>query len=120
MSSSNWPLVWVIILIAYMGSPEIAGGQADDASASAAEARQCAALSTKNFEQVDGGPAVVTSARVIDVPTMGLEWPTYPSLSGLPPTAAPKSNSSSGRRPRFCYGFFRRERCHPTSGSARR
>jgi len=89
MSSSNWPLVWVIILIAYIGSPEIAGGQVDDASASAAEARQCAALSTKNFEQVDGGPAVVTSARVIDVPTMGLEWPTYPTLSGFASPVSP-------------------------------
>ena len=98
MSYSNWPLVSVIILIAYMGSPEVAGGQADDASASAAEAQQCAALSTRNFEQVDGGPAVVTSARVIDVPTSGLEWPTYPTLSGF---ASPVSRPFRAIR-RYC------------------
>jgi len=98
MSYSNWPLVSVIILIAYMGSPEVAVGQADDSSASAAEAQQCAALSARNFEQVDGGPAVVTSARVIDVPTSGLETPTYPTLSGF---ASPVSRPFRAIR-RYC------------------
>lgn len=88
MSSSKWPLVWVMILIPYIGLPD-GGAQMEARSTSAVEA-QCTALRTRNFEHVDGGPAVITSARVIDVPATGLEWPTYPTLSGFGSPSGPR------------------------------
>lgn len=50
---------------------------------SGAEAQKCAALSNFNLEQVPGGPALITSARVVAVPPNGLErWILAPSGFG--------------------------------------
>ena len=47
------------------------------------EAQNCTALSNFNLESVPGGPAIVTSARFVDVPTSGLEqWFVIPSGYG--------------------------------------
>jgi len=56
---------------------------AQTTSVSDVENQQCVALKAVNLEQVDGGPAVVTSAHLIDVPASGLERPVYPTLSGF-------------------------------------
>ena len=40
------------------------------------EVQKCAALGHLNLENVPGGPALITSARLVDVPASGLEqWP---------------------------------------------
>ena len=47
------------------------------------EAQTCAALSTFNLEQAPGGPALITSARLVAVPPTGLErWILTPSGFG--------------------------------------
>src|ERR1700737_5556864 len=37
------------------------------------DAQKCAALTALNLEDAPGGPAVITSAHLVDVPTSGLE-----------------------------------------------
>jgi Tannase and feruloyl esterase len=51
-------------------------------SASTTEAQRCAALTRLNLEGAPGGPALITSARLIDVPTAGLERGVYRSGYG--------------------------------------
>jgi hypothetical protein len=47
------------------------------------DAQSCAALAELNLENAPGGPALVTSARLIDVPATGLErWLLAPSGYG--------------------------------------
>ena len=47
------------------------------------EAQRCAALAKLNLEDAPGGPALVTSARLVDVPATGLErWILTPSGYG--------------------------------------
>jgi feruloyl esterase len=41
------------------------------------EAQNCAALLELNLERAPGGPAFITSAKLIDVPASGLERPAY-------------------------------------------
>jgi len=48
-----------------------------------ADVEQCAALVKLDLATVDGGPAVVNEARLVDVSTERLPWPTYPGLSGF-------------------------------------
>jgi feruloyl esterase len=48
-----------------------------------AAAQNCAALASLNLETAPGGPAIITSARLVDVPTNGLEqWIVVPSGYG--------------------------------------
>ena len=54
-----------------------------------ADVESCAALAKLDLSTVDGGPAVVKTAQLVDVPTDRLPWPTYPTLSGFAdPTTA--------------------------------
>ena len=47
------------------------------------EAQWCAALAELNLEDAPGGPALVTSARIVEVPATGLErWILTPSGYG--------------------------------------
>jgi hypothetical protein len=47
------------------------------------EARKCAALAELNLEDVSGGPAIITSARTIEVAATGLDqWIVVPSGYG--------------------------------------
>src|SRR5215469_9619055 len=40
------------------------------------ESQNCAALMQLNLENAPGGPALITSARLVDIPASGLEqWP---------------------------------------------
>ena len=55
------------------------------------EVQKCAALSTLNLEDARGGPAVVTSAQLVDVPATGLEqWTLAPSGFASGPEGRPK------------------------------
>ena len=44
---------------------------------------QCAALGKLDLATVDGVPAVVSAARLVEAPNERLPWPTYPTLSGF-------------------------------------
>src|SRR6516225_11727859 len=47
------------------------------------DAQSCAALAQLNLEDALGGPALITSARLVEVPTTGLEeWVVHPSGYG--------------------------------------
>src|SRR5215471_19008137 len=52
------------------------------------EAQKCAELMHFNLEDVPGGPALITSAQLVDVPAGGLERPFY-SPSGYGNSAGP-------------------------------
>ena len=52
-------------------------------SAAALDAQSCAALVDLNLQNTSEAPAVVMSARLVDVPAGGLEQPVYPTLSGF-------------------------------------
>jgi feruloyl esterase len=55
---------------------------------SSPDAQKCAALMELNLEGAPGGPAVITAARLVEVPTNGLDqWP--PTTSGYGRTGAP-------------------------------
>ena len=41
------------------------------------DAQKCAALAELNLEKVPGGPAFITSARLVEVPASGLEAPFF-------------------------------------------
>lgn len=61
------------ILLYLTGSNLAAGQIAPSAPPSSPGAQACAALADLNLEDAPGGPALVTSARLVDVPTTGLE-----------------------------------------------
>src|SRR5260370_20164678 len=61
------------------------------------DAQKCAALAQLNLEGVPGGPALITSARLVDVPASGLEELfVHPSGDGA--HAAPRGT----RIPQYC------------------
>ena len=61
------------------------------------ETGRCAALTELNLEGAPGGPAFITGARLVDVPTGGLEQPVY-GASGFASRLAPVPNRIS----RYC------------------
>jgi feruloyl esterase len=75
-SLTSTVLLWCLV-------PTIAAGQNAASVAAGPEAQKCAALMQLNLESTPGGPAVITSARLVDVPTSGLEqWFVIPSGYG--------------------------------------
>ena len=46
-------------------------------SAPSVDAQKCTALAGLNLEDAPGGPALITSARLLEVPTDGLEPPFF-------------------------------------------
>lgn len=64
-------ILWLIL-------PRMAAAQIQPISSPqpSSELQKCAALAHLNLENVPGGPALITSAQLVDVPTSGLEqWP---------------------------------------------
>ena len=61
------------------------------------DAQKCAALAELNLEGVPGGPAVITSARLVDVPASGLEQSIF-APSGFASSAA----QSTSRIHQYC------------------
>jgi hypothetical protein len=49
------------------------------------ESQKCAALAALNLKGAPGGPAVIISAHLVEVPASGLE-PPLSNTSGLPPS----------------------------------
>ena len=78
--------------------PRSAAGQgAQSITPSNAEAQKCAALMNLNLEDTQAGPAVITSAHLVDVPATGFErWILAPSGFG---SAVEKS---AGRIHQYC------------------
>ena len=63
--------------------PSLALAQSTSAAPRAPDAQQCAALMNFNLENSPAGPAVITSAHLVDVPAAGLErWLLTPSGFG--------------------------------------
>jgi len=63
--------------------PALGAAQKAPAPPSSAQAQRCTALAQLNLENSPGGPALVTSARFMDVPASGLEqWLVTPSGYG--------------------------------------
>ena len=63
--------------------PALAAAQTVPSAPSGSETQKCAALAKLNLEGAPGGPALITSARLVDVPPTGLEqWPITTSGYG--------------------------------------
>lgn len=68
-------LLAALILVCLIIAPS-ASAQNEPRAPSGPEAQKCAALVHLSLENVPGGPALITSARLVDVPASGLEqWP---------------------------------------------
>jgi Tannase and feruloyl esterase len=66
------------------------------------EDQHCAALAKLNLEAVPGGPAVITSAHLVEVPAGGLE-PPLSNNSGLPPSGYGRNAvSATNRIKQYC------------------
>jgi len=76
---SGWSMLRWIGLVVSMGlsCSALAAQSAPSAPPQpSSEVQKCAALVRLNLENVPGGPALITSARLVDVPASGLEqWP---------------------------------------------
>jgi Tannase and feruloyl esterase len=79
--ASNLFIVGWIALIALIGlSGSALAAQEPRREPQTQDAQRCAALAELNLEAVPGGPAVITSAHVVEVPASGLErWTLAPS-----------------------------------------
>jgi hypothetical protein len=72
-SASRVGRIGLIIMAVFLIVPPLAGAQsASSASPVGEEAQSCGALMELNLENAPGGPAFVTSAQLMDVPTIGL------------------------------------------------
>src|SRR6516225_10168298 len=63
-----------------IGSSEIittAAASPAPTSVPSVDAQSCAALAELNLEDAPGGPALITSARLVEVPAGGLEAPFF-------------------------------------------
>lgn len=68
-------LLAALILLCLIMDPS-ASAQNEPRAPSGPEAQKCAALVHLSLENVPGGPALITSARLVEVPASGLEqWP---------------------------------------------
>src|SRR6516165_742982 len=71
------------VLLLYVAPTLSEAQNAPSAPPAGPEAQTCAALTTLNLEGTPGGPAVITSARLFEVPVGGLErWTLTPSGFG--------------------------------------
>src|SRR5260370_11779873 len=68
---------WIgLIALAGLGGSVLAA-QEPDREPPTQGAQKCAALTELNLENAPGGPAIITSARVVEVPVGGLEPPFF-------------------------------------------
>lgn len=82
----------VATLLALCFMVRIAGAQTPSGTAANPENQKCVSLSQLNLESAPGGPAVITSARMVEVPLGGLEqWPI--TTSGYGRMGAPIATS---------------------------
>jgi feruloyl esterase len=71
------------MLLYLIGSTLLAAQSSPSAPPSSPDAQACAALADLNLEDAPGGPALVTSVRLVEVPATGLErWILTPSGYG--------------------------------------
>jgi hypothetical protein len=75
---SGWSMLRWIGLVVSMGlsCSALAAQSAPSAPLSAPDTQKCDSLANLNLQDTPGGPALITSARLVDVPASGLEqWP---------------------------------------------
>jgi Tannase and feruloyl esterase len=82
-ASSLFIIRW-IALITLMGlSSSVLAAQEPRGEPQSQDAQKCSALVALNLEDAPGGPALITSARLVEVPASGLEqWVVIPSGYG--------------------------------------
>ncbi|HST08863.1 MAG TPA: tannase/feruloyl esterase family alpha/beta hydrolase, partial [Terriglobales bacterium] len=79
--------IGLIMMAVFLIVPPLAAARnSSGSSPTGAEVQSCGALMELNLENAPGGPAFVTSAQLMDVPTIGLERPAY-SPSGYGKTS---------------------------------
>jgi hypothetical protein len=68
------------VMVFWLIAPTLAAAQNAPSAQPNVDAQKCAVLTALNLETAPGGPAVITSARLVDVPASGLEqWILTPS-----------------------------------------
>jgi len=82
------PLLTALTLLCLTIATPAAAQNAPSGPPPSPEAQKCAALMHFDLEDVPGGPALITSAQLVDVPAGGLERPFY-SPSGYGNSAGP-------------------------------
>jgi feruloyl esterase len=65
------------VIVLCLGESVLAAAQNPPSAPPSSDAQKCAALATLNLEAAPGGPAVITSARVVEVPASGLQPPFF-------------------------------------------
>lgn len=81
-------LVLTLFTVLCLTTTPSAAAQDAPSGSPSPEAQKCAALLSLDLEATAGGPALITSAQLMDVPANGLERPFY-SPSGYGKTAGP-------------------------------
>lgn len=82
---SRWSMLRCIGLVVLMGlsCPALAAQSAPNALLPPPDAQKCASLANLSLQDAAGGPALITSARLVEVPASGLErWVVNPSGYG--------------------------------------
>lgn len=79
MNRFAWRILPVLLCLMM---PTAAAAQSASGPPSSTEAQKCAALSALKLEDAPGGPAVIATARLLDVPQSGLEV-LFPFPSGF-------------------------------------
>ena len=78
-----------LLVVLFLAVPTLTAAQnSPSATRSGPDAQYCAALMQFNLQDALGGPALITSAQLVDVPANGLERPFY-SPSGYGKTTGP-------------------------------
>ena len=67
----------VVGMLLFLILPALAAAQNATSTPPSADAQKCAALADLNLEDAPGGPALITSARLVNVPADGLQPPFF-------------------------------------------
>src|SRR5579859_2471113 len=68
---------WLAVLMLTDLSGSVVAAQSAPSASPGPEAQKCAALTSLNLEAAQGGPAIITSARLVEVPASGLQPPFF-------------------------------------------
>jgi hypothetical protein len=65
------------VIVLCLGESVLAAAQSPPSAPPSPDAQKCAALTALNLEAAPGGPAIITSARLVEVPASGLQPPFF-------------------------------------------
>jgi hypothetical protein len=85
------------VLALCMTESALAAAQNPASAPPSPDEQKCTSLMALNLEGVPGGPAVITSAHLVEVPASGLE-PPLSNTSGLPPSGYGRSAAPATSR----------------------